>query len=260
MVGQCRFSPNDLIIREGYPGESAFYIESGKVEVFKDGGGRKVHIAYLGPGSTFGEMSMVDDLPRSASVIAVEDTVVSEFHRDDLFIAMRENPEVFGRFLKPIFERLREANRKLAALDPDALAQQAKWLANLKDPGAASDRWFIEGLTPEAIYGIGASPAPIASFPFKIGRKSADPFLYNHLEIQDSVPSQISRHHVTLERNGDGVVGVVDRGSDKGAVVDGTRIGGRHGAGPVWLKAREGLLVLGDDDSPYRYRIGVTRE
>lgn len=260
MVGQCRFSPNDFIIREGFPGESAFYIESGKVEVFKDGGGRKVHITYLGAGSVFGEMSMVDDLPRSASVMAVEDTVVSEFHRDDLFVAMSENPEVCGRFLKPIFARLREANRKLAALDPDAMAQQAKLLANLKDPGAASDRWFIEGLTPEAASAIGSSPAPIPTFPFKIGRKSTDPFLYNHLEVEENKSSQISRHHVSIERNGDGVVGVVDRGSDKGAVVDGIRIGGKHGAGPVWLKAREGLLVLGDDDSPYRYRLGVTRE
>lgn len=254
MVNQWRFAPGHLIIQENDPGLTAYYIESGKVEITKESGVGQIHIAFLEAGATFGEMSVVDDLPRSASVRTVEETVVSEFHREDLYVAMRDNPEVFGRFLKSIFERLREANRTIAALDPEMKARLK--LANLKEPGAKDEAWFIEGMTTQAAAAIARNPTPIEHFPFKIGRQSHDPFLYNNLEIADQDPPQIARHHVSIERDATGVVYVMDRGSEHGASVDGTRIGGRLGKGPAYFEGKGGLLVLGTEQSPYRYRIG----
>lgn len=256
MARKWRVAPKETILRENDPGETAYFIESGRVEVTKDNNGTPVHIAFLGPGATFGEMGMVDDLPRSASVTAVEETVVSEFHRDDLYAAMRGNPEVFARFLRSIFDRLREANRAIAALDPDG--QKKVKLANLKEPGSKDEAWFLEALTPEAAAAIARNPCPIRSFPFKIGRKSEDPFLYNHLEITDRDPAQIARHHVSIERDAEGRVCVLDRGSEHGAVVDGTRIGGRHGKGPAYFQGKGGTLLLGTEDSPFRFRVGFT--
>jgi hypothetical protein len=256
MVKQWRFAPNHLVIKENDPGVTAYFIESGKVEVTKESNGRQIHIAFLGPGSTFGEMSVVDDLPRSASVTTVEETVISEFHREDLYAAMKDNPEIFGRFLRTIFERLREANRTIAAIHPDMMAQMK--LAQLKEPDAKNQAWFLEALTPEAAAAIDQNPCPIRAFPFKIGRKSDDPFLYNHLEIRDDDPAQIARHHVSIERDGDGRVLVMDRGSEHGTVVDGVRIGGRHGKGPAYFEGKGGTLQLGTDESPYRFRVGFT--
>jgi CRP-like cAMP-binding protein len=255
MVNTWRFGPNDLIIRENDPGESAYIIESGQVAVTKETNGRKVHIATLGKGATFGEMSMVDDLPRSASVTALEETIVREFHRDDLFGAMKENPDIFGKFLKSIFERLRESNRIIAGMDPDA--KNPARLANLKDPGSKAEVFAIEGLNPKAAAAITPNPFVIKSFPFKIGRKSGDPFLYNHLEIEDQDPPQIARHHVSIVFD-NGRIGVLDRGSELGANVGGIRIGGKNGPGPVFFEGKEGVLILGADDSPYQYRIRVT--
>lgn len=256
MVKQWRFAPHHLVIKENDPGLTCYFIESGKVEVTKESNGRQIHIAFLGPGATFGEMSVVDDLPRSANVTTVEESVISEFHREDLYAAMKDNPEVFGRFLRSIFERLREANRTIAAIHPDMMAQMQ--LARLKEPGAKNEAWFLEALTPEAAAAISQNPSPIRGFPFKIGRKSDDPFLYNHLEIRDEDPAQIARHHVSIERDGDGRVCVVDRGSEHGAVVDGVRIGGRQGKGPAYIEGKGGTLLLGSDDSPFRFRVGVT--
>lgn len=257
MARTWRFAPRELIIKENDPGESAFFIESGKVEVSKVAKGKGVHIAFLGPGATFGEMSMVDDLPRSASVMAVEETVVSEFHRDDLYQAMKEKPEVFGTFLKSIFDRLREANKLIAALDPNNMSTTR--LANLKEPGAAADVFSLEALTPQAAKAIAVNPVAVTTFPFKIGRKSSDPFLYNHLEIEDQDPAQISRHHVSIVMDAAGRIGVLDRGSEHGAVVEGIRIGGKHGPGPVYFEGRQGTFTLGNETSPYQYRLGFSR-
>ncbi len=255
MVNTWQFNANDLIIKENDPGETAYIIESGKVAITKMTNGKKIHIATLTTGSTFGEMSMVDDLPRSASVTAMETTIVREFHRDDLYFAMKENPEIFGRFLKSIFERLREANKTIANMDPDAKSPTR--LANMKDPGANTEVFSLEGLTPTAISAIPANPFIIKTFPLKVGRKSSDPFLYNHFEIEDTDPPQIARHHVSLVWDA-GKIGVLDRGSEHGAVVDGVRIGGKFGPGPVFFKEKEGILILGKDDSPFQYRLRVS--
>lgn len=255
MVNTWQYAPGDLIIKENDAGESAYFIESGKVAVYKDNNGQQVHIAYLTAGSTFGEMSMVDDLPRSASVRAVDPTVVREFHRDDLYVAMRDNPAIFGTFLKSIFNRLREANRVIAGMQVHP--GQAQKTANLKDTEAKAESFSMEALTPQAAAAIPSNPVPIKAFPFKIGRKSNDPFVYNHLEIEDTDPAQIARHHVSIVFDGMHV-GVVDRGSELGASVDGVRIGGRNGNGPVYFNGKEGTLVLGTDDSPFRFKINVT--
>lgn len=255
MVNTWQFAPGDLIIKENDAGESAYIIESGKVAVYKDNNGKQVHIAHLTAGATFGEMSMVDDLPRSASVRAVEPTVVREFHRDDLYAAMRESPDVFSKFLKNIFNRLRDANRIIANIQVHEGVAAAT--ANIKDEDAKAEAFSIEGLTPQAASAIVQNPFPIKAFPFKIGRKSTDPFVYNHLEIEDTDPAQIARHHVSIVFDGMHV-GVVDRGSELGASVDGVRIGGRNGSGPVYFNGKEGLLILGAEDSPFRYKINVT--
>ena len=254
MVNTWQYSPGDLIIKENDAGESAYIIESGKVSVYKENNGKQVHIAFLAAGATFGEMSMVDDLPRSASVRAVEPTVVREFHRDDLYAAMRDSPDVFSKFLKSIFTRLREANRVIASIDVHAAKAAAT--ANIKDTDAKGEQFSLEALTQEAANAIQAAAIPIKAFPFKIGRKSTDPFVYNHLEIEDQDPAQIARHHVSIIFDGMHV-GVVDRGSEWGASVDGTRIGGRNGPGPVYFNGKEGTLILGAENSPYQFRVKV---
>jgi CRP-like cAMP-binding protein len=255
MIKEWKVAPGTLIIRENDPGVTAFYIESGRVEVTKDVNGKRAHLAFLQKGATFGEMSMVDELPRSASVTAVEETLVREFHREDLYAAMMGNPEIFSHFLRNIFERLREANRAVAAMTPDV--QTHARLAKLRDPSEKNQVFTIEGITPRAAGAIAENPAVIRTFPFKIGRKSDDPFLYNHFEIEDQDPAQIARHHVSIVYE-NGRVGVIDRGSELGATVDGHRIGGKHGPGPVFFEGKEGVLVLGSEDSPYQYRVKVS--
>lgn len=267
MITMRQFSPQEIIIRENERGESAFVIESGRVEVFKEQGGKRVHIAYLEKGATFGEMSMVDDLPRSATVVAVEETLVRELHRDSLHSTMRDHPDTVIKLLKSIFERLRESNAQLTRLTSQggggvpaqaAPATPASAAKEEKDPGSPFGPkpvlYYLEGLTPRATQVLSPNPFPIRVFPFKIGRKSHDPLVNNHLAIPDQDPLQISRHHVSIIKEGDRL-GVTDRGSHLGASVDGVRIGGEHGPGPAFFKEGEGILVLGNDSSPYKYRI-----
>lgn len=290
MITIRQFSPGEAIIRENEMGECAYLIEKGKVEITKERDGKQAHIAYLDAGMTFGEMSMVDDLPRSATVTAVEETMVREVHRDNLYEMLKSNPDTMSKLLKGIFERLRIANTTIARLKDEVKAAEARagevklpagvpqaahagHSSNGAAPAKASEPLpfvnkvapgqpkvlKIEGMTPKAIAAMSDNPFSFTALPFKIGRKTNDPMVNNHMEIADKDPLQISRHHVSIISEG-GKVGVLDRGSQLGALVDDQRIGGKkHGPGPVFFKGDEGILILGTDTSPYKYKITIQR-
>src|SRR5919108_5485515 len=105
-----------LLFEKTNLGETACVITQGQVEVSKELQGQKVHLAYLGVGETFGEMSMIDEKPRSATVTAVTETLVSEIRRDDFFKSFQTDPDVALQLLKVLFERLREANAMILQL------------------------------------------------------------------------------------------------------------------------------------------------
>jgi CRP-like cAMP-binding protein len=260
MITLTRYQAGEVIVQENDFGETAYVIGEGRVEVSKQLEGRKIHLAYLGTGETFGEMSMIDEKPRSATVTAVTETVVSEIRRDDFFNTFRTDPKVALALLKVLFERLREADARILQLQKAALQHGLV----PKDPSSvipprAQLTITLEGVTPRAAAALPATPFQITQFPFRVGRESTDPLVYNDLMLPDSVPLQISRHHLAFIAH-EGRVGVVDRGSTLGSWVDGQQIGGPSGlSGPLFFTGSEGLLVLGDRDSAFRYRVSLPR-
>jgi len=252
MITLSRYQAGEVIVRENDFGETAYVIGEGQVEVSKQQDGAKVLLAYLGPGETFGEMSMIDEKPRSATVTAVTETVVSEIRRDEFFNSFQTDPKVALALLKVLFERLREADATILRLQKAAPQQRL-----VPEEPREQLTITLEGVTPRAAAALPTTPFQIKQFPFRVGRLSSDPLVYNDLMLPDSVPLQISRHHLAFIAD-EGRIGVVDRGSTLGSWVDGQQLGGRSGlSGPVFFTGSEGLLVLGDRDSPFRYRVSL---
>jgi CRP-like cAMP-binding protein len=261
MITLRQYAAGEIIFRENDPGESAYIIERGRVEVTKTLDGQSIHLAYLGPGEPCGEMGMIDDKPRSATVMAVEETVVRELHRDHFFHSLRTNPEVALSLLKVLFERLREADATILRLHK-MLAPSAPppSVPPLEAAATADLAVFLEGLTPQAARALPVTPFQITTFPFRIGRQSDDPLVHNDLALPDTVPLHVSRHHLTLIKHA-GRIGATDRGSRLGSLVDGQRVGGLGGdPGPCFFAGPEGTLVLGNRHSPFRYKVIIKAE
>ncbi len=70
-----RFKPGTVILCEETAGEYLYIIKRGRVRVLKRGRGREVVLGEFGPGNLIGEMALIDRRPRSASVVAVEETL-----------------------------------------------------------------------------------------------------------------------------------------------------------------------------------------
>jgi CRP-like cAMP-binding protein len=259
MITMHQYAAGEVIFSENDEGDTAYIIVHGRVEVLKMLDGKPVHLAYLGAGEPFGEMGVIDEKPRSATVVAVEETVVRELHRDDLFQILQAHPEVALRLLKVLFERLREADATILQLyrahTVPAPFHPARLGAAATSPETVVS---LEGLTLQAQRALPETPFWITTFPFRIGRWSPDPLVQNDLSLPDAAPLQISRHHLAFVQY-NGRIGVSDRGSRLGSLVDGRQLGGEGGhPGPLFFTGTEGTLVLGNQFSPFQFHVTIT--
>jgi CRP/FNR family cyclic AMP-dependent transcriptional regulator len=111
------FPKGSVILFENDPGDSLYVIRSGKVKVVLIGeDGREVILAALTVGDHFGELSLIDDQPRSAHVIAMEDSSLLVLRREDFRQRVESSPSVAWSLLSELSRRLRRADEKIGGL------------------------------------------------------------------------------------------------------------------------------------------------
>ncbi|MCA3035366.1 MAG: Crp/Fnr family transcriptional regulator [Rhodocyclaceae bacterium] len=106
-----------IILNEGHAGDSLFAIAAGRVKVFiADEDGREITLKMLGPGECFGEMSLIDQEPRSASVGAVEVTTLKILSYQAFRDCLTRFPGIGIAVMTSLAKRLRDADRKISNL------------------------------------------------------------------------------------------------------------------------------------------------
>lgn len=112
IVHKRTFMPNEIIFYERQPGAGMYIIKKGLIKLTKTVNEERVKISELKDGEFFGEMSLLDDYPRSAEATAVEKTEVLGIFRPDLFDLIESNPKlgykILLRLSKSLASRLRE--------------------------------------------------------------------------------------------------------------------------------------------------------
>ena len=102
------FKKGAEIIKEGTLSDCAYIIESGSVQVSKIlSNGEEQVIGVLEENDIFGEMSLIDGLPRSATVLALEDCTISVMTQDTFNHLAQHNPQALMPMLKVLAKRLR---------------------------------------------------------------------------------------------------------------------------------------------------------
>ena len=117
MTRERTYPKGSIIVFEDDPGDALYLVADGQVKVVLIGeDGREVILTVLGEGSFFGEMALLDDQPRSAHVIAMEDSTLLLLRRDDFQARLRQSPAVAISLLAELSGRLRLADEKIGAL------------------------------------------------------------------------------------------------------------------------------------------------
>ena len=111
LAREADYAAGAVIVREGEPGDRVYFVHSGRVQVVKE---PAVRLAEFGPGDFFGEMSLVESVVRSASVIAIEPTRVFTLKGVDFYQLYRQRPDQYGIVMLNI---ARDLARRLRQLD-----------------------------------------------------------------------------------------------------------------------------------------------
>jgi len=112
-----KFHAGDTILSEGEKGDTAFLILEGSVEVAIGSGEKARIVGKLDAGEVFGEMSLIDSGPRSATIKAAGDTTCLETSFDGFLELVVENPKEAATILKTLVRRLRQMNELVASID-----------------------------------------------------------------------------------------------------------------------------------------------
>ena len=117
LLRERSYPKGSVILFEDDPGDALYIVGTGQVKVVLIGeDGREVILSVLGEGSFFGELALLDDEPRSAHVIAMEDATVLALRREDFQSRLRLSPEVAIALLRELSSRLRRADEKIGGL------------------------------------------------------------------------------------------------------------------------------------------------
>jgi len=132
---------NSVILFEDDPGDALYVVATGQVKVVLIGeDGREVILSVMGEGEFFGEMALIDDEPRSAHVIAMEDSTLLVIRREDFQDLLKQTPGIGLALLRELSRRLRRVDEKVGSLVLlDVNGRVAQLLLELADE-AGSDR------------------------------------------------------------------------------------------------------------------------
>lgn len=117
MVHLRQYKKNEIIFNENESGQCMYIIKTGSVEISKKVASKKVILSKLDQKSIFGEISLVEDTPRDASAICLENTELLSFFRSDLLKLIDRDPRlssfILFRLSMLLGKRLRYKNTKL---------------------------------------------------------------------------------------------------------------------------------------------------
>ena len=103
----------DYVFRQGEKGIDLFVIQSGRVEISRGEGDERTVMATLGQGAFFGEMSVLESMPRDADAVAIEKTQLLVITQGGLLIRLRRDPTFAVEMLHQLSGRVRSLNQQL---------------------------------------------------------------------------------------------------------------------------------------------------
>ncbi len=109
---KVNFQPGEAVFHFGDRGDCLYFVRGGSVELFvKDHTGEKIVLRVAGPGDIFGELSLLDNGPRTATAIAIESSELSVLGQQDLLQFLRKIPEAALHLLTNLGKHLRQTNQ-----------------------------------------------------------------------------------------------------------------------------------------------------
>lgn len=157
------FPRGTMIFCEYEPGNAFYLIQSGRVQITKVMGSIEKAVDILQPGELFGEMAILEEAPRSASAVALDDCILLEFNRANFEILMQGNPQIALTLLKTFVKRIYDQRRRFMILKlQDIQARVADvflmLFEGLPNRNREQDRWEFPVTANDIAHWAGITP------------------------------------------------------------------------------------------------------
>lgn len=149
-----RFPKNATVVEEGLPGDYMYVIREGRVKVTKASeDGREKIMNFLETGAFFGDMALVGDETRSASVKTLEESVLLALSRRDFIDLLRQSPDLSLSVIEELANRLRETNEQARSLSFQGVEERTRNLFEriARDEEGVQGRRMTPALTHQQI-------------------------------------------------------------------------------------------------------------
>lgn len=112
------YAQGDIIFREGDPGQVLYLVYAGQIRIFIHGlDGTETSVILMGrPGDIFGELAVIDGLPRSATAVAMEKTTLYTIEREAFRNYMRHHPQLAFNFMRVLSNKVRKNTEQIDTL------------------------------------------------------------------------------------------------------------------------------------------------
>jgi len=110
-----RVPAGSIVFSEGDTGDVMYVVVKGLVQVYRDGPSGRVVLGKIEPGSFFGEMALLGTTSRTATAMALSDSVLAAYAPDELESLLEGRPEVGARMIRQLVTRLKETTDQLMA-------------------------------------------------------------------------------------------------------------------------------------------------
>lgn len=262
-MGVKHYTEGEVLFSEGEPSTTVLRILAGAAEVTKRVDEREVLLGRIGTGEFVGEMGVILNRQRGATVRVTEAVTAEELDKTEFLARIADDSATAFQLLLRLSERLNALDLAFAEAVSGGAAVEA--LADDVPPAPVQPIDSPTGLVlkpasdqlakamPEAGLAIGQLPFTVGRTP---RRAEPPPRMPVHLVLDDRTPFRLSRAHFQIE-TGRGGLRVRDLGSVLGTQVNGRPIGRYFGADAAALQDGDNTIVAGGDDSPFSFELSV---
>ena len=263
---KLNYQTGDVVFREGDPGNHVCLVIEGSVDVVKQIDDQEVLLGTVGAGEFVGEMGVLENQPRGATVRAREAVSVEVLSEEEFLRRISDDASAALGTLRRLSERLRSVNDRLLEATQTTGNESGGGDTPADAPAAPAPTAGRPGTieifpgSAQVVRDLPEVGVRIESFPFTVGRepgwRERAPGSPVALQLRDAMPYRLSRLHFSIVQQEDAYA-VRDIGSTLGTLVNDAFIG-QHASGAfAVLQPGENRVVAGGLDSPFAFRIVV---
>jgi len=225
---RMHFAEGQILFREGDPTDGVFRLLGGTVDVVRELDGDVILLGRVGDGQFIGEMGVVENRPRSATIRAVSEVEAEFFNRTEFLDQIVGSPRAARELIQRLSQPLREADDRIVNDERrDGRAHEAEKATDDLIAVSSADHVYLAAKSPRLQCQF-HTPLGLGHLPFVVGRRPAasegTPQWQPDLMLDDAAPFRLSRNHFTIEKR-EGSYHVRDLGGTLGTIVNGEPIG-----------------------------------